>query len=319
MSINIKDYLDLEAEEGSDNEEHDDKIKKILDKNEPDEENDDPNRNLEDLIDDCIAHTEKENKLLRNKFREDELAKDKEIINDVIEGNFKRKKRKWDDFEKDHSDLDHENEDKKLMLKERKKIISCLMNNKETYSDSFNTNKKIINISKLKKQLDEFAEIEGINGEDSKEGESDLNELLYGYEKEIKKKISEQSSCFKRRFEQRIKENDEILENVIDLNKTQVQSQQTGKNRNQFLSFSSSQKSQNSLLHAIKKDKYYSQKQNFDISQNKTNEGSSIQHQGNNVFPLFNKSNKNSLNSEKKNKISAIFNKGDVTQKVKMK
>jgi hypothetical protein len=317
MSLNIKDYLDLEAEEGSDNEEHDHKVKNILDKDEIDEENDDPNRNLEDLIDDCIAQTEKENKLLRNKFREEELAKDKEIINDVIEGNFKCKKRQWVDFKKEHSDLEDDNEDKKLQLKERKKIISCLMNNKETYSDSFNKNKKFINISKLKKQLDDFSELEGNNSEDNKEGESDLKELFYGYEKEMKKKISEQSSCFKRRFEERIKENDQILENVINLNKAQMQAQQTGKNRNQFLSFSSSQMSQNSMLHAIKKDKYYSHSQAMDKSQ--TNEGSSNKHQGNNVFPLFNKLNKNSLNSDKKNKISAIFNRGDVTLKVKMK
>jgi hypothetical protein len=56
---------------------------------------------------------------------------------------------------------------------------------------------------------------------------------------DMKKKISEQSSCFKRRFEERIKESDQILQNLIDLNIAQIQAQQTGKNRNQFLSFSS--------------------------------------------------------------------------------
>jgi hypothetical protein len=42
----------------------------------------------------------------------------------------------------------------------------------EQYSDSFNKNKKFVIISKLKKQLDDFSELEGNNSEDNKEGES---------------------------------------------------------------------------------------------------------------------------------------------------
>ena len=50
--INLKDYAEYEAEEGSDNEENDDKIKKKLDKDEDDRESEDKiEENLKELID----------------------------------------------------------------------------------------------------------------------------------------------------------------------------------------------------------------------------------------------------------------------------
>jgi hypothetical protein len=255
---------------------------------------------------------------VRNKFKEEELSKDKKMIKEVLEGNFKCKKRKWIDMQIENSELDDgeeniDNKEKNFQIGKRKKLISCLINSQgqETQNDISYKNKKIINISKYKKQLENFSS-------ENPEAANEFNEILFDYEKEIKNKISEQSSAFKRKLSDRIKENNQILENVIDLNKTRINSQQVIlKSGNPFLSFSSSQMSQNSMLNAMKKDKYFSQKEFDKNAQVKSNE---INKNANSLFPMFNKykNNNNITNSEKKNKISAIFKKGDVTQKVKM-
>jgi len=334
MSLkNLKEFLDLEAEEGSENEEHDNRIKPLA-KSEKEEscgENEDPNADLEGLIDDDLKECDKHSNLIRNKFKEDELNDDRKLIKEVIRGNFKCKKRKWEDFQKDNPELDcnSENlEENNVFIGKRKKMIASRLtgeNNHEISSNNFNKNKtnlKIVNVSKYKRQLENFSQPGEENNNQKNtpnEEETEITDLIIDYQAQIKKKITEQSSAFKRKLQDRIKENDQILKSVIDLNKTQVQSQKNIKSGNPFLSFSSSQFSQNSMLNAMKKDKYFSQNSER-FSQKESNDFNSTllnKNQGNNLFPMFHKNN-NPLNSDKKNKISAIFNKGDITKKVKM-
>jgi hypothetical protein len=334
MSLkNLKEFLDLEAEEGSENEEHDYTIKRIAEgeKEESCGENEDPNADLEGLIDDNLKECEKQSNLLRNKFKEDELNNDRKMIKEVIRGNFKVKKRKWEDFQKDNSELDRNGEEiqeNNVILGKRKKMIASLLtgeNSHDISSNNFNKNKNIsniVNLSKYKRQLENFSQTEEENNNQentpNEEG-TEFTDLIIDYQAQIKKKITEQSSAFKRKLQDRIKENDQILESVIDLNKTQVQSQKNIKSGNPFLSFSSSQFSQNSMLNALKKDKYFSQNSDrFSHKESKDFNSALLKNnQGNNIFPMFHKNN-NPLNSDKKNKISAIFNKGDITHKVKM-
>ena len=86
--ISFANYFDVEAELGSDDENHDDVVKKA---NDDDEEKDDENLNqdLKDLIADEEIDPENQNadeEILKQKYFDDMLDKDKEEVRKVIEG-----------------------------------------------------------------------------------------------------------------------------------------------------------------------------------------------------------------------------------------
>jgi hypothetical protein len=273
MSLRLSDYLDLEAEEGSDNEEHDNVVKRTEDVDENEEEKD-----VEGLIDDSIKNTLSDLTKLRDKYNLEEIAEDKKSINNIIDGNFKRKKRKYQDLQDSQEDKD--------TIAIRKKLVGS----SQEQGEKFDKNKILVNFSKYKKMVES----------DSNENEH-LNEMIENYENDIKKKITENSSTFKRNFKERIQETNRILENVIDLNKEVKHplTQSSIQNRNPFLAYS-----QNSILKAIKTDKYYTQ--------------SPTKNQKTNICPMFIKNPNSKFDSEKKKSISAIFS-GQLHEKVKVK
>jgi hypothetical protein len=339
MSLNIKDFLELEAEEGSENEEHDDCVKKISDSQE-EEKVGNEDHNLEDLINDkdCLAGKKlaKDQKELRKKFIEDQMKKDKEEIKDVINENWRRRlKRKWGDVEKEYCNFTETEENTQGQnkndfqstqsddLSKRKKIIRSLLvpdgGESQTTKNFGNinniiNNKKIVNLSKFKKLLS--GDTEGEINQDNLLDDSDNTELLLKYEQEVKQKISENSSGFKRKFKERLRETTKIMESVIDLNKIPPKENKKPdvQKKNHFLPHKLSQSSQNSVLNAIKNDKYYPSNNTL-ISQ-KLNENLANQPNQKN-FAVFN--NKIKLDSEKKQKISAIFDKSERSQIIKIK
>jgi hypothetical protein len=376
---NMSEYFLTEAEVGSDNEEHDHIIKKIrTNRDDQDEEElslEDLDTNLEDLISEKIEYLPNTNKnknkhpntnanhdqkVLRSKFIQDELSQDKEEIKNIIlDHNNKRKKiRKWKDVQREDAE---DEEGSKIStdinsdgnsLSKRKKIISNLLipNSQDDISTfgQYNPNKvKIINVSKYKRLLQlesDYTEGDYKNNSHSKNNltpkNEELNEMLLNYENDVKKKLSEQSSAFKNKFKDRIKENNQIMENVINLNKVESstnnninlnlqknnsnQFSHSNSNNNQaplkrniFLSHTLSQTSQNSILGAIKKDKNYSQNmysQKLDEDDKnvggENNTNMTGQHNLRN-FPMFGNKNDARMDSGKKERIANIFNKSD--------
>ena len=92
-------YFDNEAELGSDNEEHDEVVKKIVDS----ENENDPNLDLslEDIIDDNVENKNDQ----KDKFIDDMFDKDKEEIRKVINGPVRRPQPKKDRIEINESEL----------------------------------------------------------------------------------------------------------------------------------------------------------------------------------------------------------------------
>jgi hypothetical protein len=333
MSLNIKEYLELEAEEGSENEEHDERAKKISDSQDSDEEAKE-DKNLEDLINDnnCLDDKKlaKDQKNLRQKFTEDQMKKDKEEISDIINDNWRsRLKRKWGEVEKElcnnrETEENTQNQNKNDLqstqnddLSKRKKIITSLLVPEAASqgTNNFgNINKKIVNFSKFKKLLS--CEIDEETKNENILEDTDNEELLLKYEKEVKQKICENSSGFKRKFKERLIETTKIMESVIDLNKIHPKENKKPEahKKNQFLPHKINQKSQNSVLNAIRNDKYYPS--NNTLVSQKLNENLANQPNQKN-FSLFN--NKIKLDSEKKQKISAIFDKSERNVLIRIK
>ena len=133
-----KNYFDKEAELGSDNEEHDNIIKKTYNNSSSYFDSENEEENLEDLIDDNnILYNNNEQK---NKFIEDMLIKDKEDILKVIEGKTKEK----NFIKKNNDDI--------LPLKIR---IERMKNNKEFDNDKLNFKSIFSKVNKFEKEFEE--------------------------------------------------------------------------------------------------------------------------------------------------------------------
>ena len=200
-----KNYFDKEAELGSDNEEHDNIIKKTYNNSSSYFDSENEEENLEDLIDDNnILYNNNEQK---NKFIEDMLIKDKEDILKVIEGKTKEK-----NFIKKYND----NNDDILPLKIR---IERMKNNKEFDNDKINFKSIFSKVNKFEKEFEE---------NDNEE----LIDAFNNYKKNEIKKIDEMNKTKRIELKERMKENNKILENVILLNKKENKKE---KNNNLFI------------------------------------------------------------------------------------
>ena len=195
-----KNYFDKEAELGSDNEEHDNVIKKTYNNSSSYFESENEEEDLDDLIDDTNIFNNNEQK---EKFIEDMLIKDKEDILKVIEGKTKEK------------NVIKNNNNDELPLKIR---IERMKNNKEFENDELNFKSIFSKIKKFEKEFEE---------NDNEE----LIDAFNNYKKNKIKKFNEMNNSKIIELKERMKENNKILENVILLNKKKNKE----KNNNLFI------------------------------------------------------------------------------------
>ena len=190
-----KNYFDKEAELGSDNEEHDDLIKKVYHSDSDSEKENDLNaKDVDNLID----NEEKENHVQNEKYFDDMLEKDHDEILKVIEG---PKKRIIKEAPKKLVI-----EDKGLSLKIRMERLND-MNMLREEEDENNEEYKFKNIeNKLKELKNQYNEDE-MNEELKEMIEINNNKLI----KQINIMTGQQNKSFK----QHLEENKEILKNVI--------------------------------------------------------------------------------------------------------
>ena len=190
-----KNYFDKEAELGSDNEEHDDLIKKVYHSDSDSEkENDLKAKDVDNLID----NEEKENHVQNEKYFNDMLEKDHDEILQVIEG---PKKRIIKEAPKKLLI-----EDKGLSLKIRMERMND-MNMLREEEDENNEEYKFKNIENKLKELKKQYNEDEMNEE--------LKEMIEINNNKLIKQINIMTGQQNKRFKQHLEENKEILKNVI--------------------------------------------------------------------------------------------------------
>ena len=190
-----KNYFDKEAELGSDNEEHDDIIKKVYHSDSDSEREEDKNaKDIEDLID----NEENDNFDQNEKYFDDMLEKDHEEVLKVIEG---PKKRIVKELPKKIM-LD----DNGLSLKVRMERMNDL-NNLRDEEDQNNEEYQFKNLENKLKELKKRANEEETNEE--------LKEMIEINNNKIMKQINILTGQQNQRFKKHMQENEAILKNVI--------------------------------------------------------------------------------------------------------
>ena len=190
-----KNFFDKEADLGSDNEEHDDIIKKVYHSDSDSEKENDRNaKDIENLID----NDEKENYVQNKKFFDDMLEKDHEEIMQVIEG---PKKRIIKEVPKKIMI-----EDNGLSLKVRMERMND-MNMLREEEDENNDEYKFKNLENKLKELKRQHHEDEMNEE--------LKEMIEINNNKIMKQISIMTQQSKR-FKEHLQQNKEILKNVIN-------------------------------------------------------------------------------------------------------
>jgi hypothetical protein len=187
-------FVDSEAELGSDKEEHDDVVKKIKENDEEDL-SDNQEEDLPDLIDKNEENLNVDKDEIQKKFFNEMMDQDKKEIRQVINGPAQRQKRM-------RSNLDKlpETEDDYLALNMRIKKY------KTNGSEDENDPGFIGNFLNIQKQIEENI---------TDQHDEDLKEMLQTYENNKIKKIAEKNVKIDEIIELRNKENDKILENVV--------------------------------------------------------------------------------------------------------
>jgi len=205
-----KSYFDKEAELGSDNEEHDEVVKKVYHSDSDSEKENDKNANdIENLID----NEEKEDYVQNKKFFDDMIERDHEEILQVIEGPKKRivkeapKKIVIDD--------------NGLSLKVRMERMND-MNLLKEEEDENNEEYKFKNIESKLRQLKKQYNEDETNEEIKEMIELNNNKLM----KQINIMTGQQNKSFK----QHLEENKEILKNVIQNDEEDQSKKEDNKN-----------------------------------------------------------------------------------------
>jgi hypothetical protein len=318
-------FFDVEAELGSDNEEHDDIIKKITDSDREDDENLDGD--LKDLIEDD-ENLDEEGELLQKKFFDDMLERDRAQVKRVISGP-QQEKEKVTKIKRNRSENEEEDDDE-MNLEMRMRKFKSSQEDEETQDPQFQLKSLYRNYKSLEKKISENLD-ENQNDE--------LTEMYQSMESNMMKKIAEQEKDHIKLLINRMKENEKILENVINLNSNNG-NEFDGKNKNAFLNKGNIANSavtstvtsklapkmnhRNSFLHAMKNDKYFVKTENSLTDLSLKNQGSfdgnsniSASASNSAVIPEVkkgfqilgaNKANINmNLNSNKSSNLSALF------------
>ena len=190
-----KNYFDKEADLGSDNEDHDDIIKKVYHSDSDSEkENDKNEKDLDDLID----NEENENYIQNKKYFDDMLEKDHDEILKVIEG---PKKRIIKDVQKKIMV-----EDNGLSLRVRMERMNDINILKEEEEENNEENK-------FKKLENKLKELKKQSNED--EMNEELKEMIEINNNKIMKQINIITGQQNKIFRQHLQDNKEILKNVI--------------------------------------------------------------------------------------------------------
>ena len=190
-----KNYFDKEAELGSDNEEHDDIIKKVYHSDSDSEKEEDKNaKDIENLIDNEVNDDFEQNE----KYFDDMLEKDHEEVLKVIEG---PKKRIVKELPKKIM-LD----DNGLSLKVRMERMNDI-NNLRDEEDKNNEEYQFKNLENKLKELKKRANEEETNEE--------LKEMIEINNNKIMKQINILTGQQNQRFKKHMQENEAILKNVI--------------------------------------------------------------------------------------------------------
>ena len=260
-----KNYFDKEAELGSDNEEHDDLIKKVYHSDSDSEKENDLNaKDVDNLID----NEEKENHVQNEKYFNDMLEKDHEEILKVIEG---PKKRIVKEAPKKLLI-----EDKGLSLKirmERMNDINMLREEEDENNEEYKFKNIENKLKELKKQYNED------------EMNDELKEMIEINNNKLIKQINIMTGQQNKRFKQHLEENKEILKNVIQndeeedsLNKKEkkneiiVKGNGAAKLGNKkfrpFCGMGNFRNCKNSLLNHIKKEKNHNSGNNLNKNGN---------------------------------------------------
>ena len=208
-------FFDIEAELGSDNEDHDDIVKKIID----DEDDENLDGDVKDLIRDD-ANEEEEADLLKKKFFDDMLDRDQSEVKRVIDGplnapqlNVKRSR---------SANVDERNFDDEMTMEMRMKKFK---GDDKTSDPQFSLNNLFNSFKNIEKRISENAE------DDPNE---ELKEIYQTLEIKMVKKIAEKEKDHRKDLMNRMKENDKILENVIILNSDLNTSTNDENNKNRF-------------------------------------------------------------------------------------
>ena len=208
-----KNYFDKEAELGSDNEDHDDLIKKVYHSDSDSEKENDKNaKDIENLID----NEEKENYVQNEKFFDDMLEKDHDEVLKVIEG---PKKRIVKELPKKIMI-----EDNGLSLKVRMERMND-MNMLREEEDEDNEEYKFKNLENKLKELKRQSNEDEMNEE--------LKEMIEINNNKIMKQISIMTGQQNKSFKQHLQENKEILKNVI--NNDDEESAKKNENKNEII------------------------------------------------------------------------------------
>ena len=246
-----RNYVEKEAELGSDNEEHDDIVKKVYHSDSDSEKENDKNaQDIENLID----NEENDSFDQNQKYFDDMLEKDHEEVLKVIEG---PKKRIIKEVPKKIM-LDENG----LSLKVRMERMSDL-NNLRDEEDENNEEYQFKNLENKLKELKKRENEEEMNEEIKEMIESNNNKLI--------KQINIITGQQNKRFKQHMQENEAILKNVImnededSLNKKKVNNDMVikgngaaslaNKKFKPFFGMGKFGNGKNSLLNHIKKEK----------------------------------------------------------------
>ena len=208
-----KNYFDKEAELGSDNEEHDNVIKKVYNSDSDLEKNEDIG-NIEDLIDDKNILNSLDNEEQKEKFITDMFIKDREEVLKVIEGPQRRIINNKIEKKFDESDLP---------LKLRIERMKNEYFDEEDENEENNFQTLVSRLKKLKKQFKED------------NANEDLKAIFISYQNMALKKIEKINKTNKNELKKRMMEDNKILENVVLLNKKDNQPKDEKKNNNLFI------------------------------------------------------------------------------------
>ena len=207
-----KNYFDKEAELGSDNEEHDNVIKKVYNSDSDLEKKEDIG-NIEDLIDDKNILNSLDNEEQKEKFITDMFIKDREEVLKVIEGPQRRIINNKIEKKFDESDLP---------LKLRIERMKNEYFDEEDENEENNFQTLVSRLKKLKKQFKED------------NANEDLKAIFISYQNMALKKIEKINKTNKNELKKRMMEDNKILENVVLLNKKDTEKNEK-KNNNLFI------------------------------------------------------------------------------------
>ena len=274
-----KNYFDKEAELGSDNEEHDNVIKKVYNSDSDLEKKEDIG-NIEDLIDDKNILNSLDNEEQKEKFITDMFIKDREEVLKVIEGPQRRIINNKIEKKFDESDLP---------LKLRIERMKNEYFDEEEENEENNFQSLVSRLKKLKKQFKED------------NANEDLKAIINSYQNMALKRIEKLNKTNKNELKKRMMEDNKILENVVLLNKKDNQPKDEKKNNNLFIKGNGTN-TNNKINHSYKIGSFINSTNSFLRNYQNNQKGNN-----NNIKKNYEKNVNSNLNSFMIGNLSSLF------------